>query len=234
MQVVDLGCGTGLCAPLFRPLARYMVGIDLSPGMLAIARQQRGHLYDALLQGDGAETLLSLSASELRRRSRGSPSTGGSVDLVLAADVFVYVGELERTMRACAHVLRVGGLLAFTVEELELPPPALDAVSGTPETTTTQQQQQRRRTDAHGQHRPRHELVLQASGRYAHSRAYVGRFFFHSSAEGEGEGEGEGGAGSASRTSHAAPFHLEREESVVVRHEAGVPVASVLFVLRKV
>jgi len=230
VQVVDLGCGTGLCAPLFRPLARYMVGIDLSPGMLAIARQQRGHLYDALLQGDGAETLL--SASELRHRSGGSPSTGGSVDLVLAADVFVYVGELERTMRACAHVLRVGGLLAFTVEELELPPPALDAVSGTPETTTTQQQR-RRRTDAHGQHSPRHELVLQASGRYAHSRAYVGRFF-HSSVDSEGEGEGEGGAGSASRTSHAAPFHLEREESVVVRHEAGVPVASVLFVLRKV
>jgi len=40
LEVLDLGCGTGLCGPLLRPLARTLVGVDLSPKMLAKARQR--------------------------------------------------------------------------------------------------------------------------------------------------------------------------------------------------
>jgi predicted TPR repeat methyltransferase len=39
LDVMDLGCGTGLCGPLFRDMAGTLVGVDLSPGMLAVASQ---------------------------------------------------------------------------------------------------------------------------------------------------------------------------------------------------
>src|SRR6185295_18689835 len=77
-HALDLGCGTGLAAPELRPLADRMTGVDLSANMLAQARA-RG-LYDTLLQADALEFL---AARE------------DSFDLVLAADVFIYVGALD-------------------------------------------------------------------------------------------------------------------------------------------
>src|SRR5260370_26931297 len=47
LEVLDAGCGTGLCGPLLRPYARRLVGVDLSSAML-----QRAGLrgcYDALV-----------------------------------------------------------------------------------------------------------------------------------------------------------------------------------------
>src|SRR5699024_10724993 len=46
LDMLDAGCGTGLCASLLRPHARHLVGVDLSTGMLDKARQRGG--YDAL------------------------------------------------------------------------------------------------------------------------------------------------------------------------------------------
>ena len=56
LDVLDAGCGTGLAGPLFRSWARQLDGVDLSPRMLAQARE-RG-LYDRLDLGDLTETLL--------------------------------------------------------------------------------------------------------------------------------------------------------------------------------
>ena len=39
-QILDVGCGTGLCGPHLRPFARRLVGVDLSAGMLDRARQR--------------------------------------------------------------------------------------------------------------------------------------------------------------------------------------------------
>ena len=50
LDILDAGCGTGLCAPLLKPYARVLAGIDLSGGMLVRARA-RG-IYDELIEGE--------------------------------------------------------------------------------------------------------------------------------------------------------------------------------------
>jgi predicted TPR repeat methyltransferase len=59
-----------------------------------------GH-YDTLQHADVVEAL------------EGAPQR---FDLVIAADVFIYVGRLEAVFEGVAKVLRPGGWLAFTVE----------------------------------------------------------------------------------------------------------------------
>ncbi|MBK9361949.1 MAG: tetratricopeptide repeat protein [Rubrivivax sp.] len=98
-SALDLGCGTGLCGPLLRPLAARLAGVDLSAAMLDAARG-RG-VYEALHQADLVEHLM---------------TTGGRHDLIVAADVFIYVGDLAPVFDGIARVLRPGGLLAFSVE----------------------------------------------------------------------------------------------------------------------
>ena len=101
-SVLDLGCGSGLAAPLLRPLARRLAGVDLSPRMIERAAATR--LYDDLLV---AELLAHLAATPARH------------DLVVACDVFIYLGNLAPVFAAASRVLVSGGLLAFTVEEGE-------------------------------------------------------------------------------------------------------------------
>jgi predicted TPR repeat methyltransferase len=101
-EALDLGCGTGLGGAAFRPLARRLTGIDLSPAM--IAQAQRKQIYDRLETGD----LLGFLAAEHDRRT--------SYDLVIAADVFVYLFDLAPAAAAVARLLGPGGLFAFTVE----------------------------------------------------------------------------------------------------------------------
>ena len=99
-SALDLGCGTGLCGPLLRPLAQRLIGVDLSQRMLVQARA-RG-VYDELLQADIAEHL------------QHSTEQHG---LLVAADVFIYLGDLQPVFAGAARVLRPGGLFAFSVEE---------------------------------------------------------------------------------------------------------------------
>jgi predicted TPR repeat methyltransferase len=97
---LDLGCGTGLMARALEGRARRVEGVDLSPKMVAVAA--RTGLYAALAIGDIAD--------EMDRRP------GASADLVLAADVLVYVGDLFPLFRAAQRVLEADGLFAFTVQ----------------------------------------------------------------------------------------------------------------------
>ncbi len=99
-MVLDLGCGTGLMGAEIRPHADHLAGCDLSPAMLEKARAKG--LYDRLSVADVVDFLAQEAAA--------------AVDLVLAADVFVYVGDLAPVMRATAGVLTPGGLAAFTVQ----------------------------------------------------------------------------------------------------------------------
>ena len=55
LDVLDAGCGTGLCGPLVAPYARRLSGVDLSAGMLARAKEK--NVYDALVQGELTEYL---------------------------------------------------------------------------------------------------------------------------------------------------------------------------------
>src|SRR4030067_2775794 len=89
----------GLSDSMRGGLARRLAGIVWSPGMLARARE-RG-LYDRLIEGDIVQVLA---------------GQGASFDLVAAADVFVYIGDLEAVVARVGQGLRPGGWLTFSVE----------------------------------------------------------------------------------------------------------------------
>jgi predicted TPR repeat methyltransferase len=98
--MLDLGCGTGLAGAAFRPFVDWLVGVDLSAGMIEKARLKG--LYDRL-EVAAAVRLLAREDAE-------------AFHLIVAADVFVYVADVEPVVVAAARVLAAGGLLAFTVE----------------------------------------------------------------------------------------------------------------------
>lgn len=99
LDIFDIGCGTGLCGHVLRPLARRLDGLDLSPRMVEKAAE-RG-LYDGLTVGDLATAMADRPQA---------------YDLVVAGDVFVYIGDLQPALLATFAALRPGGLLAFTTE----------------------------------------------------------------------------------------------------------------------
>jgi predicted TPR repeat methyltransferase len=109
LDVLDAGCGTGLCGPLVKPYARSLVGVDLSTGMLTKAQQKQ--VYDRLVQN---ELTLFLQA----RREE--------FDLILSADTLVYFGPLEEVAAAANGALRAGGMFVFTLEELVSPAEGVD------------------------------------------------------------------------------------------------------------
>lgn len=98
-RALDLGCGTGLAGATFRSMARHFTGVDLSPAMVAQARAKQ--IYDRLETRDLVEFLA---------------AGADAYDLVVAADVFVYLFDLAPVAAAVARVLRPRGLFAFTVE----------------------------------------------------------------------------------------------------------------------
>jgi predicted TPR repeat methyltransferase len=101
LDFLDAGCGTGLCGALVAPYARRLVGVDLSEGMLAQARERR--VYDELVKG------------ELTAYLAGCAET---FDVIVSADTLVYFGPLDEVIAVAGNALRLGGRLIFTVEEL--------------------------------------------------------------------------------------------------------------------
>jgi predicted TPR repeat methyltransferase len=101
-SMLDLGCGTGLAGEAFRPYVDWLVGVDLSPGMIAQARR-RG-LYDRLTTADIARFLADQNAE------------GARFHLIVAADVLTYIAALDGIFGAIAGVLAPSGIFAFTVE----------------------------------------------------------------------------------------------------------------------
>jgi predicted TPR repeat methyltransferase len=101
-DILDAGCGTGLCGPLLRPMARSLAGVDLSPAMIEKARERA--VYDHLEVGDLIDCL------------RKSPA---GFDLLVSADVLIYLGESVPFFDASFTALRPGGILAYSVESCE-------------------------------------------------------------------------------------------------------------------
>jgi predicted TPR repeat methyltransferase len=101
LDVLDAGCGTGLCGPLIAPYARRLVGVDLSSRMLAQARAR--NVYDEVVKGELTAYLRDCLAA---------------FDVIVSADTLVYFGSLHDIVGAAAGALRPGGRFIFTVEEL--------------------------------------------------------------------------------------------------------------------
>jgi predicted TPR repeat methyltransferase len=89
IDVLDAGCGTGLCGEWIRPLARRLIGVDLSVAM--IEQSRRRGCYD---------------------------------ELECAADVFCYFGALAEIFSGLSRLMRTGGCLVFSVEDLSAVSPA--------------------------------------------------------------------------------------------------------------
>jgi len=98
-SALDLGCGTGLCGPLVKPMAAELDGVDLSSNMLEKARALG--VYDRLVHSDISQYL---------------QSTGRRYDLVLSADVFIYVGDLDPVFAGVRRVMSQDGVYCFSAE----------------------------------------------------------------------------------------------------------------------
>lgn len=100
LDILDLGCGTGLMGEVLRDVAGHLVGVDISPKMVEKTRAK--DLYAEA----HAEDLLNFMQRSIT----------GSFHLVVAADVFVYLGDLQAIFQEAFRLLRPGGWFAFTVE----------------------------------------------------------------------------------------------------------------------
>lgn len=99
LDILDAGCGTGLCGPLLRPYARRLVGVDLADAMVERARSRS--TYDELV------------TAELSGYLAAQPA---AFDVIASADVLVYFGDLAGVAAAARAALRPGGRLVFTLE----------------------------------------------------------------------------------------------------------------------
>lgn len=97
--VVDLGCGTGLAGREFHDSCQELIGVDISTEMLKQAAQKS--LYHDLIQED----ILQFLVKETRR-----------YDMIIAADVFTYMGDLKEIFTECARVAHSGAIFVFSVE----------------------------------------------------------------------------------------------------------------------
>jgi predicted TPR repeat methyltransferase len=102
IAIVDLGCGTGLCAEPFTSTDGRIHGVDLSPAMLE--RAKRKGLYHSLAHAEYSGWLV-----EQR----------GKFDLVLAGEAFTHKGDLVDTFACVAASLRQGGLFACSIDHVE-------------------------------------------------------------------------------------------------------------------
>ncbi len=135
-NVLDLGCGTGLVGTAIAPFARQLVGVDLSSKMLGKASER--NLYQRLERMD----LLTMMRGE----------NASSYDVIIAADVFIYLGKLDEIVSEIRRLLSPGGIFSFSIE-------ALDALPNDEKDSQDVQQ----------------EYQLGNTGRYSHSPNYITR-----------------------------------------------------------
>lgn len=102
MKILDVGCGTGLCGVYLKKYAKFkgLDGVDISEKMLAIAKSKK--IYNHLYNQDLCKFL-----SEHQN----------SYDLINAADVFTYFGELGGVFVLLYESLKPEGRVLFSISE---------------------------------------------------------------------------------------------------------------------
>lgn len=135
--VIDGGCGTGLAGEQFRNVSDYLVGIDLSPSIIEKAEKSRPNLYNETKVGDFVEIF-------------GGNNLKHPISLIIAADSFIYFGDLSPLFQSMKQGLADGGIVTFTLENVaEDDEKVLNEVN------------------------PTWRWKLTPSGRFAHRREYV-------------------------------------------------------------
>ena len=99
IDILDLGCGTGLSGLPFKAWAKNLIGVDISSAMLKIAKGR--NVYTELHQQDVFDYLKTKEAQ---------------FDIIIAADLFGYIGALEDFFSLAARLLKPGGWLVFSAE----------------------------------------------------------------------------------------------------------------------
>ena len=99
LRVLDAACGTGLLGGHLRDRAEHLVGIDLSPELIDIARKKK--TYHELVCGDLVQAM---------------EERDDRFDLVTCCDALYFLADLTGFFAAAASRLAPGGVLAFTVD----------------------------------------------------------------------------------------------------------------------
>ncbi len=106
IDILELGCGSGLCGSRFVDIANSLIGTDISPDMLEAAKDKQA--YTELYEADLIDALDKYQAS---------------MDLIIAMDVLCYFGDLTDIFKRCHEALGEKGIFAFSVVK-----PKTDAV----------------------------------------------------------------------------------------------------------
>ncbi|MDA8454821.1 tetratricopeptide repeat protein [Acidovorax sp. GBBC 3334] len=160
LNLLDLGCGTGLLGVCLGRIDGFLIGVDISLKM--IEQAARHNVYDRFHHANLLDAL------------RDTPSD--TYDVVAALDVFIYAGDLADTVPDAHRLLVAHGDFMFSCETAPEDGP---------------------------------DLVLQASGRYAHKRSH------------------------AKAVCQAAGFKTIEIEDLVLRYENNEPVQGFLVTARK-
>ena len=115
LTIVDAACGTGLAAPVLRPMAARLIGLDLAPAMLA--RAEQGGQYDQLIAGDMVAAMAAMP---------------DQADLVVCSGATYYLKDIGPFLAAARICLKPGGQLFFS----DIPAPdgmgVMHTLGGTP------------------------------------------------------------------------------------------------------
>lgn len=99
-RMLDIGCGTGGAGQAFRDQVDYCQGIDIAERMVDISRET-GCYHQ-------------LAVAEVQ----DLPAEDADFDLVVAADVLPYFGDLAKVLPAIFQRMESGGYLLLTAEQL--------------------------------------------------------------------------------------------------------------------
>jgi len=99
-HLLDLGCGTGMCGEVFRAQYDHLTGVDLSEKMIRKSEEKR--VYDELYNND---LTIFLEKNHVK------------YDMIVAADVFIYIGDLAKIVNATVNAQEKGGYFIFSIEK---------------------------------------------------------------------------------------------------------------------
>jgi len=94
--------GTGLAGEQFRNISKHLIGVDLSPSIINEGKKARPGLYDDIRVGDFVEIFRVMKAASL----------------IIAADSYIYFGDLAPLFESMQNSLMDSGLVAFTLENV--------------------------------------------------------------------------------------------------------------------